>query len=156
MVATTEDGKIDMTAHGHVKKGDGKWHPGHKTPHGHAFAIDDHGLAVQLDFGAGPVEITGEQAQHLRSWLNSAEVRTQAEHDAIQALPAPVEVNSGIKVEMNDHTIDPATGMIRQDGTHKFATTAVELDELTLQANTNLVARNEAQNKAMLALAKPK
>lgn len=151
---TTADGKIDMTSVAHIRKDGARFHPAHKNEHGHTFAIDDHGLAVEVDFGAGPIELTGEQAQKLRSWLNSAELRTQAEHDAIQALPKPVEVNSGIKVEMNDHTIDPATGQIRQDGTHKFATTPAELDELTIKSHTNLVARNEAQNAALAALAK--
>lgn len=153
---TTADGKIDMTSVAHIRKDGARFHPAHKNEHGHTFAIDDHGLAVEVDFGAGPIELTGEQAQKLRSWLNSAELRTQAEHEAIQALPAPVEVNSGIKIEMNDHTIDPATGMIRQDGTHKFATTPSEYDELSMAAATNLIARNEAQNKAMLALGKGK
>lgn len=151
---TTADGKIDMTSEAHTKKPEHKFHHALKNRHGHSFAIDDHGLAVQLDFGTGPIEITGEQAQAARSWLNAAELRTQAEHDGIQALPTPVEVNSGIKIEMNDHTIDPATGQIRQDGTHKFATTPAELDELTIKSHTNLVARNEAQNAALAALAK--
>jgi hypothetical protein len=151
---TTADGKIDMTSVAHIRKDGARFHPAHKNEHGHTFAIDDHGLAVEVDFGAGPIELTGEQAQKLRSWLNSAELRTQAEHDAIQALPKPVEVNSGIKIEMNDHTIDPATGQIRQDGTHRFATTPAEYDAMTLESHTNLVKRNEAQAAALAALGK--
>lgn len=87
-----------------------KFHTPHKTPHGHSFAIDDHGLAIQIDIGQGPQELTGEHAQHLREWLSKAELRTQAQHDAIMAgeeKNPTKEINSGFKVELqkgsNEH-----------------------------------------------------
>lgn len=150
MNATT----IDMTAHNHVKKAGDKFHPPSRSPHGHTYAIDDHGLAVQLDLGSGPTEITGEQAQHLREWLSKCELRTQSQHDAVQAEAAanpPQEVNSGIKVEMNDHSVDPASGTL-SGGTHKFAQTREELELLEQEARSNLIRRNQAQNAALVAL----
>lgn len=58
----------------------------HRTAHGHTFQIDDHGLAVKLTFADGTTkELSGEEAKAVREWLNSCELRSQAEHDAIQA-----------------------------------------------------------------------
>jgi hypothetical protein len=67
------------------------FHPAHKIRGGaHSFAINDDGTEVQLAFqnGSAVVVISGSDASELRDWLNSAELRSQAEADALKAAPA--------------------------------------------------------------------
>lgn len=101
-----------------------KFHPGHKTKTGgHEFSINASGTAVQLTLAGGsPVAITGAEAKELRSWLGSAELRTDDEHAAVLAKEKEnptQEINSGFKVELqkgsNEHvhvaTLEEATAL---------------------------------------------
>ena len=88
---------------------------------------------------ATPVELTAEQAMELRGWLGAAEMRTS--EDAAKLGPAPAEINSGVKVEMNDATI-LKDGTLGMDGSHEFANSPLELAELQAKAKANLDEQN--------------
>jgi hypothetical protein len=132
-----------------------KFHHIHKSVGGHDVAINGTGTAIQFtfaqDFKLVTVTIAGEDAKSIREALMAAELRTQAEADALGQPPA--EVNPGIKVEMEDQTID-ANGDGRGDGTFRFAQTPDELAQLQAIAATNrkaaqaLIAQRKAGGKA--------
>jgi hypothetical protein len=84
-----------------------KFHPPHVTPTGHEFSINDHGTRVKIQFAAqNAVEISGDEAIVLRSWLDSAELRTQEQHAKVladEAANPTQEINSGFKVELGNN-----------------------------------------------------
>ena len=97
-----------------------KFHPPHKTPTGHTFAINDDGTEIQLTFSDATslegdkvptIVISGEDGKVLRSWLSSAELRSQVEADQLarDALAKPPrEINPDTKFEPGAEPPAPA------------------------------------------------
>ena len=70
-----------------------------------------------------------------------------------QSSAAAGEINSGVKVEMNDATI-LKDGTLGMDGSHEFANSPLELAELQAKAKANLDEQNNTREKIRLKTAK--